>query len=42
MNLLFLCGWLAGKSFHIGFYFGLRDVRFAEGPPFWIALGYKG
>jgi len=20
---------------------GLRDVRFAEGPPFWIALGYK-
>jgi SAM-dependent methyltransferase len=21
---------------------GLRDVRFAEGPPYWIALGYKG
>ena len=20
---------------------GLRDVRFAEGPPYWIALGYK-
>lgn len=20
---------------------GLRDVRFSEGPPFWIALGYK-
>ena len=20
---------------------GLRDVRFAEGPPYWIAVGYK-
>jgi hypothetical protein len=20
---------------------GLRDIRFADGPPYWIAMGYK-